>query len=84
MEYFLDLEIASKFTWMLLEMDNNDLFPLLESNDSLPPIVEEFVQVQAVTSRYLSWKLSGSKECSQLIVLWFKQHFFIVISFWNF
>ena len=48
MEYFLDLEIASKFTWMLLEMDNNDLFPLLESNDSFAAKVEEAVQVQAV------------------------------------
>ena len=54
---------------MLLEMDNNELFPLLGSNDSLPAKVEEVVQVQAVTSRYLSWTLSGSKELIQLIDL---------------
>ena len=66
---FLQLEIIGKFAWILFEIDNNELFPLLESNDSLPAKVEEVVQVQAVTSRYLSWKLSGSKECIQLIDL---------------
>ena len=72
---FLQLEIVGKFAWILFEMDNNELFPLLESNDSFPAKVQELVQVQAVTSIYLSWKLSGSKECSQLIDLQFKQHF---------
>ena len=66
---FQQLEIVGEFAWILFEMDNNELFPLLESNDSLPAKVEEVVQVQAINSRYLSWTLSGSKECIQLIDL---------------
>ena len=66
---FLQLEIVGKFAWILFKMDKNELLPPLESNDSLPAKVEEVVQVQAVTSRYLSWTLSGSKGCIQLIDL---------------
>ena len=31
-----------------MEMDNNELLPLLESNDSFATKVEEAVQVQAI------------------------------------
>lgn len=54
--FFLQPELASKITGMLLEMDNAELLLLLESPESLATKVEEAVEVL---------KLSKAKVSSQ-------------------
>lgn len=53
--FYVQPDLASKITGMLLEMDNSELLLLLESPESLAVKVEEAVQVL----KYSKAKVSG-------------------------